>query len=510
MNVTSQLSVRPAIPDDEAQLLAWRNEPWIVKGGASQRTVSAEEHRAWFARTLTKESRELFIVGIDGMAAGMVRYDLGENAEAEISTYLLPDFWGKGHGHTVFMETAPALCVRRGVKRIVARVLLGNDRSIAFFQRLGFKEAGISDDGRTLIFHLESDVVRHSQCTVTEGEIAAVVAVLRSGHVAQGPRVGELEARWARATSTTAAAAVSSGVGALRLALIAVGVGPGHEVILPAYSCVALMNAALALGAVPVLADVLPGSWTLSPADVRRRLTPRTKAIIAVHLFGCTADMGELLALGVPVIEDCAHGIGGSADGRPFGGLGTVSISSFYATKMLAGGEGGIVASTDTRLIERVRQARDYGDQPPDGRHLNDKMTDMEAALVMGQLGRLTETLAERERLAHRYQEILRPLADAGLLELPSEMGGRIWYRYAPLLSRHQAPAVAAEMAARGLKSDQPVWDLRSTPVWRDDCPSTGVAFDRLLSLPLYPGLSHFDQQRVCAALSAALHHERD
>lgn len=505
MIAAAKVHARPAVQADEDLLFAWRNEPWIVQAGTSRRAVPREEHHAWFARTLTQEERELFIVEIDGRPAGMVRYDWRENSRAEISTYLLPEFWGKGHGREAFLQTAPAVCVRRKLRGIVATILAGNDRSIAYFQRLGFLDPGTARLEGVLTLVLEIPPVRHSRCSISDDEISSVVAVLKSGHIAQGAQVAELEQRWSRDTGTTAAAAVGSGLAALRLALMALGVGSGHEVILPAYSCVALMNAVLSLGATPVLADVTPRTWTLSPADVARRLNARTKAIIAVHLFGAPAAIGELSALGVPVIEDCAHGIGGRVDGRPFGGAGALSISSFYATKMIAGGEGGIVAGRDARLIERIHRARDYGDQAPNGLHLNDKLTDIEAAIVQGQLSRLSATLSERKRLASAYDTGLRPLVDEGLLELPAATDGRIWYRYAPRLGSPRAKAVSAAMAAAGISAEQPVWDLRETAVWRGDCPGTAEAFDHVLSLPLYPGLSAFDQQRVCAALHEIL-----
>jgi perosamine synthetase len=501
MITACKVQVRPAGPADEDLFFAWRNEPWIVQAGSSRRAVPREEHHAWFGRTLTGEERELFVVEIDGRAAGMVRYDWREASLAEISTYLLPEFWGQGHGREVFNLTAPAVCVRRNLRGIIARVLAGNDRSLAFFQRLGFRAAASAPAEGLHTLVLETPPVRHSRCSIADEEIAAVVSVLKSGQIAQGAGVADLEQRWSRDTATTAAAGVGSGVAALRLALVALGVGSGHEVIVPAYSCVALLNAVLAVGATPVLADVMPGTWTLSPADVSRRLTARTKAIIAVHLFGAPAAIGELSALGVPVIEDCAHGIGGRVDGRPFGSAGALSISSFYATKMIAGGEGGIVAGHDARHIERIRRARDYGDQAPSGLHLNDKLTDITAAIVQGQLNRLPETLSERSRLASAYDDALQPLADEGRLELPPVIDGRIWYRYAVRLASPRARAVSADMAARDVRAEQPVWDLRETPAWRGDCPATAEAFDHVLSLPLHPGLSPFDQQRVCAAL---------
>ena len=507
MIVPAKVQVRRAGAADEDLLFAWRNEPWIVQAGTSRRAVTREEHHNWFARTLTQVERELFIVEIDDQSAGMVRYDWRENSMAEISTYLLPAFWGKGYGREIFRQTAPGICVRKKLRGIIAKILSGNDRSIVYFQRLGFQDCGTAPEAGMLVLILKCPVVSHSRCAIADEDISTVVAVLKSGRIAQGAKVAELEQCWRRETATTDAVAVGSGVAALRLALMALGVGRGDEVIVPAYSCVALMNPVLALGATPVLADVTPGSWTLSPGNVARRLTARTKAIIAVHLFGLPAPIFELSALGVPVVEDCAHGIGGRVEDRPFGGAGALSISSFYATKMIGGGEGGMVAGCDARLIDRIRSARDYGDQAPSGLHLNDKLTDIEAALAHGQLNRLAATLSERKQLAAAYDTALRPLADAGLLELPAATEGRIWYRYVLGLSTPRAKAVSGAMAAAGINAEQPVWDLRETPIWQGDCPVTATAFNHVLSLPLYPGLSVFDQHRVCAALHEILQH---
>ena len=348
-------------------------------------------------------------------------------------------------------------------------------------------------------------IVPHSRPFVGLPEVQAISSVLMSHQLAQGYKVRELEQRWCEATGTRVSAAVGSGVAALRLALLALEVGPEDEVIVPAYSCVALFNAVLALGATPVPADVIPDYWTLAPDDVHRHLTRRTKAIIAVHLFGCPFAFAELAVFGLPIVEDCAHGIGGFSGDSPFGGIGTLSMSSFYATKMLVAGEGGIVAGYNPTLIDRVRQARDYGDQSPDGRHLNDKMTDIEASLALVQLSRLSDILARREDRARRYHSSLESLYRAKLVELPIDIPGRIWYRYAVRLTRHMATSVVEKMAAEGVRAEQPVWDLRRTKVWNDTFVNSSLAFDHIISLPLYPDLTELEQNRVCAAFRRCL-----
>jgi dTDP-4-amino-4,6-dideoxygalactose transaminase len=333
-------------------------------------------------------------------------------------------------------------------------------------------------------------MISHSKPTISAEDIAAVGAVLASGQLAHGPVAGELEDAWCAEVSMPFAAAVGSGTAALRLALLALGVEGNTQVALPAYSCVALLNAVLALGAEPLLCDVDRDTWTISVDDVAHRLTQRTKVIVAVHLFGASAPINDLTALGLATVEDCAHGVGGTCGRAPFGGAGTLSIASFYATKMIGVGEGGIVAGRDQDMMDVIRRARDYGDRLPDGRHLNDKMSEMEAVLALRQLRRLGKTLENRQSLAFRYHSALLELEEEGLIIRPHLSTHRIWYRYAVRLTQHNAADVCKTMAEGGVRAEQPVWDLRGCRWWTSDLRNTSEAFDRIVSLPLYPALS--------------------
>jgi dTDP-4-amino-4,6-dideoxygalactose transaminase/L-amino acid N-acyltransferase YncA len=492
--------VRPASSADEQQVLAWRNDPFIVALGLSGRTVSGDEHHRWFQESIKEERRKLFIVETDEKPIGTVRYDFHSPDEAEISIYLFPPHPGHGLGNYVARSTLPSMFAR-GIRRIIATVLRRNQRSLNFFLRLGFRELRVTDEAYTLM--LERPVVPHSRPYLSEAESIAVADVFKTRHLAQGPQVERLEKTWCEITHMTGAVAVGSGVGALRLALVALGVA-GYEVIVPAYSCVALMNAVLAAGATPVLADIVPEEWTLSPADVKDRMSRRTAAIIAVHLFGMPARMNELTQFGVPVIEDCAHGVGGRCGDIPFGGAGEMNIASFYATKMFCSGEGGIVAARNAVSIDRLRAFRDYGDRPADGRKLNDKMTDIEAALAGVQLNRMPDILSLRAQRALQYDQALQELQDEGTLVLPAQSDGRIWYRYAVRLTKRMAKDVVAEMKSQGVHVEQPVWDLRSSERV-DGLSATNLAFDHVLSLPLYPDLSEAEQAAVTGVLQRCL-----
>jgi perosamine synthetase len=348
-------------------------------------------------------------------------------------------------------------------------------------------------------------VIPHSKPFIGKEEIEAAASVIASGQLAQGPKVGQLEEEWCRLTKKKNAAAVGSGVAALRLGLLSLGIGSGDRVVVPAYTCVALLNAVLALNAEPVLADVEPDRWTLCNDSIRKKLDKRVKAVIAVHLFGTPCDLSELLAMGIPVIEDCAHAVNGPETSEPFGSRGVLNIGSFYATKLVGAGEGGIVASDEKHLINRIIQARNYDCQQANGSHLNDKLTDIEAAIAGVQLRKISEILSLRAARAKRYGRFLKELEDSGRIVLPQDRAGRAWYRYAVRLTDRKAEETATWMAKREVYIDQPVWDLRSSPYWTEDLKGGSMAFDRVVSLPLYPDLTESQQDTVCRTLTEYL-----
>jgi len=339
--------------------------------------------------------------------------------------------------------------------------------------------------------------VPHNRLTHGEAEVQQVASVLRSGMWAMGPQVRQLEADLAGRLGRKHAVAVGSGLGALRLTLLGLGIQPGDDVLVPAYSCVALPNAVLSCGARPVAVDVLPDRLTIDPAAAAAAAGPRTRAIVAVHTFGVPADIAALRRTGLALIEDCAHGIAVAG----MGSLGDAAITSFYATKLIGAGEGGAIISDNAQLGEFAARSRDYGDQAADARRLNDKMTDIAAALARSQLARLAEMIERREAIARRYREALAPLAENGRLVLPWASGSRIWYRFAIGTPNGGAEAFAARLRRRGIGAELPVCD------WRDD-PSVHLVSTRLyrslVSLPIYPTLTAAEQDAVIAAVHEA------
>jgi dTDP-4-amino-4,6-dideoxygalactose transaminase len=328
--------------------------------------------------------------------------------------------------------------------------------------------------------------------------VRAVARVLRSGLLAQGAQVAGFEAEVGDWLGLPPGVAVSSGTAALHLALLGLGVGRGDEVILPSYVCVAPLHAVEYVGATARLADVDPATYNLDPADVRRRLTRRTRAIIVPHQFGLPADLESLLAFGIPVIEDCAQAIGARYHERPVGTFGTVSVVSFYATKLLTTGEGGMLLSRDRRLLGRLRDRRDYDERRRHAVRYNYKLTDFQAALGRSQLRRLPAMLARRAAIAERYRR-----GWAGLpIALPPRGHGYSHAYHRFVIGAPMAAGTAARrLAGLGVTARPPVYRPIHLTLGLEGFPGATHAYRRALSVPLYPALTSREEAVVLRAL---------
>ncbi len=343
-------------------------------------------------------------------------------------------------------------------------------------------------------------MIPHSRPSITEQDVERVAAVVRSGQLGQGPEVAALERELAARLEVEAAAVVSSGTAALELALRALDVGAGHDVLIPSYACDALFHAVTRCGAHPVLVDADPPTLSLSAKDAEARLTRRTRAVIVPHAFGLAVDPAPFLALGVPVIEDCAQALGAEVGGRPAGGAATLGVCSFYATKMVAAGEGGAVVGP-ARLVARVRDSREYDERDALTPRMNAKLTDMQAALARSQLARLDAYVARRRAIAARYRARLAR-ADC---RLPLDAGRQhVYHRFVIGLERDPA-GVQAALAPRGIAVRRPVFRPAHRALGLDGYPEAERLWSSALSIPCYPGLTDADVDEVAEAMLGAL-----
>lgn len=313
-----------------------------------------------------------------------------------------------------------------------------------------------------------------------EEEEAAVLAVLRSGQIAAGPDIEAFEQELAAAVGAGHAAAVSSGFAALHLALLALGIRPGDEVIMPCVStCAAIRDATLAAGGVPVFADTNRDDFNLDPAAVAKRLTARTRAIISPHHTGVVSRVEEMMRFGLPVIEDCAQAIGGVVRS-------TLAVFSFYATKLMTTIDGGAVAGGRADLVDRVRDLRYYAGAWDAQPRFNYKMQNIGAALGRVQLRRLPAMLARRKAIAFVYRQRIPASA---VVEVD------VFYRFAFRVHPEQQARVLAELPCR-----REIGFLAPDP---ESYPAARQLASELLTLPCYPSMTDAEVEAVANALAA-------
>jgi dTDP-4-amino-4,6-dideoxygalactose transaminase len=352
-------------------------------------------------------------------------------------------------------------------------------------------------------------VVRLASPDVGDEELAEIRSVLESGQLTMGAKVAEFEALLAAAAGTEHAVAVSSGTAALHLAVLALGLGPGDEVLVPAYTFPSTANVVALCGASPVLVDVDRVTMNMDPADAARRVTARTKALLAVHLFGRPAPLDRYPAL--TVVEDAAGALGAMRDGRPCGSLGSLGCFSFHPRKIVTTGEGGAVSTSDDALAEAVRSLRHHGWSPSDAYvdmprpAFNYRLSDVLCALGIPQLRRLGELHAAYERIAAGYGERL-----AGLdVTLPStDPGDRHgWQAYVIQVDRRDE--VMAGLRRQGIQCQVGTYALHRLQAYRDQgsFPGADAAFERALALPLHARLTEDELDRVAGALDKLVSH---
>ena len=330
-------------------------------------------------------------------------------------------------------------------------------------------------------------LIPHSKPSINAKDIRAAGLVLQSGALSQGRKVAEFEAKVSRYLGLRSGVAVNSGTSALHLALLALKVGPRDEVIIPSYVCTALLNAVAYTGAKARIVDVKEDDFNISPLGVKRALNKKVKVIIVPHMFGFSADLKELLKLGVPLIEDCAQSIGADYESKKLGSWGALSVCSFYATKVMTTGEGGMVLSNQAKLLDRIRDLRQYDHAIDFQTRYNYKMTDFQAALGINQLQRLPEIIKERRSIARTYDQIF---LKAGLtIPCKSSYSVPIYYRYV-IKVKQNAGTLIEQFNKKGIGVRSPVFKPLHRYIKSSPCPVADRLMDQAVSIPIYPDLT--------------------
>jgi perosamine synthetase len=353
---------------------------------------------------------------------------------------------------------------------------------------------------------------------IGRAELARVSRCVRSGWISSiGKEIPEFESRFAGFCGARHGVACSNGTTALHLALVALGIGPGDEVIVPALTFVATANAVRYVGATPVFADVDPVSWNMAPGAVQAAVTSRTRAIIVVHLYGQPADMAPLKAIArrarAFLIEDAAEAHGATYHGKTVGSFGDLACFSFYGNKMITTGEGGMVLTDSARLDARLRLLRDHAMSPKRRYYhpeigYNYRMTTLQASLGLAQFDRLPQIIARKRKIAARYRKRL-----AGLpLQLPPQIPEteNVHWMFSVVLPaslRISRDTVGRELLARGIDWRPFFVPLTDLPPYRSGGKFPVAAFlgKRGINLPSGPLLTRAEIELTCNALADIL-----
>jgi len=349
-----------------------------------------------------------------------------------------------------------------------------------------------------------------AQPLMGEEEKEAVIAVLESGMLAQGPKVEEFEKAFAAMCGVRHAIATSSGTTALHLALLAHGIGPGDEVITSPFTFISSANSILFVGAKPVFVDIDESSFNMDPSLIEARITPRTKALVPVHLFGNPCDMEAIMAIaarhGLMVIEDAAQAHGASINGKKVGSFGT-GCFSFYPTKNMTTAEGGMVTSDDDQVAEKVRLLRSHGMKRRyyhDFLGYNFRMTDVQAALGLAQLAKLE--LFNEKRIANACY-LTERLGEVIIAPQVRDGYRHVFHQYT-IRVKGDRDQMVEQLGERGIGAGiyYPL-PVHQQPVYRElgyneRLPVAEAMSQEVLSLPVHPALSQADLERIVEAVS--------
>ncbi|HUD99252.1 MAG TPA: DegT/DnrJ/EryC1/StrS family aminotransferase [Bryobacteraceae bacterium] len=360
---------------------------------------------------------------------------------------------------------------------------------------------------------------------ISEADIAAVVEVLRTPRLSIGPKQEAFEAAAANYASVPYAVALSSGTAGLHLGLAALGIGEGDEVILPSFTFIAAANAVLYRRATPVFVDIDPRTLNLTAENVAAAMTPRTRAIMAVHTFGCPADLDPIMELagrhGVHVIEDACEALGAEYRGRKAGGIGDLGVFAFYPNKPITTGEGGMVVTRDRQLAETMRALRNQGRRPADGwldhalLGYNYRLSEINCALGLSQMARLDSILARRADRAACYREHLRAVPELILPVFEIAEGRVCWFVFVVRLAARVTPQdrdrIMTELNNRGIGCGRYFAPIHKQPLYAayadrgHNLTVTEQAAGRTLALPFFNRLTDGQIGEVARALGEAI-----
>jgi perosamine synthetase len=341
-------------------------------------------------------------------------------------------------------------------------------------------------------------VISQSKPTFSNEEITAIAEVIKKGRISEGIYTEEFESYLAKYIGCNYATVVNSGTSALISTLIALEIGLNDEVIVPAYTCASVYFAVKSIGAKPVMVDINLDTYSIDEELIEDLITSKTKAIILVHNFGIPARMEKILKLGIPLIEDCAHSIGGSYKNKKLGSYGIASIFSFFATKMITTGEGGAILTNLDKIKTLVTETKTADSiSKRTSKRFNFKFTDIQAAMGKSQLGKIDSFVKKRRIIAKQYDCAFQEVIDSGLIS--RDFKSDTFYRYIiKMSSKKKADDMIDDINKFGICCDRPI---QTAPYLLSDTKNkfenSKIANECLVSIPIYPSLTEVDIEKI-------------
>lgn len=331
--------------------------------------------------------------------------------------------------------------------------------------------------------------IYHSQPSITDKDVNNLVDVLKSNHLEDGTNVVELEEKMKIKFSKKYALAVNTGFASIHLSLIGYEIKENDEVIIPTYSCPALLNPILIQKAKPILVDTQKNGFNISFKDLKQKITPKTKLIILPYMFGFSTNIEKIKSLKIPVIEDCTLSLGGTYHDKLLGTFSDTMVCSFYATKMLTGGDGGILLTNDKNVYDIAKNHRYYGHQK-NHRYIayNYHTTNLPMALVSSQLGQLDYFIERRKKIAKLYDKFLSEIKDVNINFKNKK--DSIFYRYLIQVKEKDRDELKQYLKDNGIGTGYGVLEgLHELTDTDESFPNTAKWLKNILSLPIYPNI---------------------